>query len=228
MELTSRERSALIASCVVITICTILICTFDLIFSLIFPSMGVESWGYLKYLWIFPIIIAALNIIWIVKPINLNPQIIESSEIQKGELYEELRVVNIVPKGEILKVIEKVAYSDPVYAQKRWRSWPWKAKGKILLTSKELIFLSVKKKKIYFSVPIDLIESIQPYVSRRGSRTFKVCEIIYNNPHDDEKSSGLFMGTKSFRRFDFTSGIEMESMQLMETLKKWHETWVED
>ena len=170
----------------------------------------------------------AINIIWIVKPRKLTPDIVESSELDEGALNEELINVGIVPSGQILKVIEKMAYSDPKYARKRIRAWPWRAKGRIVLTSKELIFLSVKKKKTYFSIPIGNFYSIQYFVARGGSRTFKVCEIVYDDPDVDQKASVLFMGTIGFGTFDMPSEIELKSMKLMETLQKWYDTWVED
>ncbi len=228
MELTRRERRQLIVSCVVISICIILIFALDLILAGIFPSMDSESWRYMKYFLIFPLIIGGISIIWIVKPRKLTPHVVERSEIQEKELHEELINVGIVLSGELLKIIERIAYCDPVYARKRFRKWPWRAKGRIVLTSKELIFLSVKKKKTYFSIPISAIHAIQYFVARGGSRTFKVCEIVYRETEEDQKGSVLFMGTIGFSTFDYPSEIELKSMKLMETLEKWYETWVED
>lgn len=223
MELTRRERSQLIASCVGITICVVLICIFDRIFA---PLLG--DGVYLKFLFVLPIIMGAITILWIIKPRKLTPHVVESAEIDESKLNEELINVGIVPNGRVLTVIEKVAYSDPVYARKRFRAWPWRAKGRIVLTSRELIFLSVKKKKTYFSIPISAIHSIQYFVARGGSRTFKVCAIVYRIPEEEQKGSVLFMGTIGFSTFDYPSEIELKSMKLMETLEKWHETWVED
>ncbi len=227
MELTKRERSQLIAGCVIIAVCVILIFTLDLIIAAIIPSPS-ESWGYLKFLMIIPMIISIINIIWIVMPRKLTPDIVESSEIQEGELNEELMNAGVMPSGQILQVIRKVAYSDPMYARKPVRAWPWRAKGKIVLTTKELIFVSVKKKKTYFSIPISNFKSIQYFVARGGSRRFKVCEIVYQNPDEEQRESALFMGTIGFSTFDMPSEIELKSMKLMDAIQKWYDTWVEE
>ena len=228
MELTRREKTALITSIVCIGFMIVLIFTMDLFMQMLFPTVHTGDWSFFNYILIFLIIVNGLYIVWIVKPRKLTPHIVDSSEIQEGEINEELMNVGIVPSGQIIEIIEKVAYCDPVYARKRFRAWPWRAKGKIIVTNKELIFVSVKKKKINFSILISEIYAIQPFVARGGSRSFKVCEIIYKDQFDNEKVSALFMGRIGFSTFDYPSEIELKSMKLMEKLQKWYDTWVED
>ena len=218
MDLTRREKSSLICNVVCLIISIVLIFSFDLISSLIFPSGSDLYWGYMKYLLILIIVTSVIMIIWIAKPRKLTPHIIEGAEIQEETLTQELKQVGIVPNGQVLMIIEKLGYSDPLYARKSIRKWPWRDKGKVVLTDKELIFLG---KRDHFFISLSDILAIQPFTARGGIRTFQVCEIVYG----DFKDSVVFMGTIGFRTFDMPSEIELKSMKLMKTFQKWYDSW---
>ncbi len=142
----------------------------------------------------------------------------EPTETQRTEITNQLKIHGIFPNGEIVMVFENVGYSDPAYVRKRFRKWPWREKGKIILTEKQLIFLGKKEK---FVIPLSEIHSIQPFPARGGIRTFKVCEIKYDSP----KVSIIFIGNVSFWVSDPPTTLELKSMRLMETLQKWYNTW---
>lgn len=166
------------------------------------------SWGITAIAWSLMIGIKKIDKEF--KPIL---DIIGYPEMQDEEIMSELKNTGIYPTGQIQMIINKVGYSDPVYARKVIRGWPWKAKGRIILTDKELIFLSVKKKKINFSIPLSEIGAIQPFSARSGALSYKWCEILYGN----QKISAVFM-----TRF---VSYDIYNMKLLETLQKWYETW---
>ncbi|HUY00382.1 MAG TPA: hypothetical protein VMV49_12550 [Candidatus Deferrimicrobium sp.] len=89
------------------------------------------------------------------------PQIIEISEAQEGQIRAELLDGGISPQGDLLNIIENIAYSDPVYARKRIRLWPGRAKGKLILTSKENGLLMLGKELIAFLVIVVYYYSIK-------------------------------------------------------------------
>ena len=138
--------------------------------------------------------------------------IVEYSGMQEEEITRELKNGGIDYTGHIQMIINKVGYSDPVYARKVIRGWPWRAKGRIVLTDKELIFLSVKKKMINFSIPLSEISAIQLFPARSGALSYKWCEIIYGNP----KISAVFM--------TYFASYDIFNIKLQETLQKWYET----
>ena len=138
--------------------------------------------------------------------------IVGYSEIQEKEITRELKTAEIDNSGHIQMIINKVGYSDPVYARKVIRGWPWRARGRIFLTDKELIFLSVNKKKINFLIPLSEISAIQLFPARSGALSYKWCEIIYGNP----KISAVFM--------TYFASYDIYNIKLQETLQKWYET----
>jgi hypothetical protein len=142
-------------------------------------------------------------------------EIVESTESQEEELSRELKTAGIDPIGHFQMIINRIAYLDPVYASKKSRWWLWSAKGRVVLTDRELIFLSVKKKKINFSIPISEIEKIQVLQAQQRSFSYKTCEIIYGNP----KISAIFM--------TYFVTLDKFGVKLQETLQKWYETWHE-
>lgn len=153
-----------------------------------------------------------------VKTKKISHEFFEPNEIQKVELTNELKTGGIFPEGEIVMVFEKVGYSDSAYARKPFRKWPWRERGKIVLTEKELIFFGKKAK---FIIPLSEIHSIQPFIGRGGIRTFKVCEIISGSP----KASVIFYGDVNFWASDPPTELELKSMRLMETIQKWYDLW---
>ncbi|MHA1265863.1 MAG: hypothetical protein ACTSRS_11575 [Candidatus Helarchaeota archaeon] len=223
MELSPREKRTLIASIILLFANLPIVLLFDYWIS----SFSVNV-RFFPTLFIIFTIICLINIVWILHPRKLHPQIITSSELQNTNCMEEMFDVGIVPKGVILQIIDKVAYSDPAYARKRFRAWPWRAKGKIILTDKELVFISVKKKKINFLIPISAIHSFREFVARGGSRKFKVCELVHIDPETAQQESVLFMGTIGFGTFDMPSEIELKSMYLLEHLQKWYKFYRDD
>ncbi len=146
----------------------------------------------------------------------------EPNEAQRAELTTELTTQEIIPEGTILMVFEQVGYSDPTYAVKRIRKWPWRERGKMLLTEKELIFLGKKAK---FVIPLSEIKSIQPFTARGGLRELKVCEIVYGS----SKKSVILYGNVNFRwASDPPTEVELKSMRLMEAIQKWYNVWVQN
>lgn len=212
-ELTKRERQSLIVSFIGLT--------FFLIVIFLIP----EPLWFLRISITLLMVLDIIIIIWILLPRQLEPNVSDVSRIQLPQINEELRDLGIFPEGAILEIIDNVAYCDPEYARKAFRAWPWRAKGRIILTKAELIFISVKKKKINFVVPIATIKAFYEFVGRGGSRTYKVCEILYRDPIADQQLSVLFMGTIGFKTFDMPSEIELKSLKLMAHLQKWYETW---
>lgn len=167
------------------------------------------SWGVLPFTWILVKRIRNIE----EKKIEPRLEIIEFGEIQEEKITQELKNAGIIPTGEVQMIIKRVGYSDPVYARKIFRAWPWRAKGQIFLTNAELIFLSVKKKKINFSVPISEISAIQLFTARSGASDYLWCEVLYGNP----KVSAVFMT-------HFISH-DAYNMKLLETLQDWYDTW---
>ncbi|MHA1377317.1 MAG: hypothetical protein ACTSRG_02935 [Candidatus Helarchaeota archaeon] len=87
-------------------------------------------------------------IIWITRPKKLYPEVIEENEVVRENINQELINSGISYEGQLIKIIENVGYSDPKYAKKRIRKWPWREKWKLILTNKEIVFLG---KKIFFN-----------------------------------------------------------------------------
>lgn len=158
------------------------------------------------------------KILTVVKTQKIPHEFFEPTEIQRAELINELKTQGIIPEGVILMVFEKVGYSDPTYALKRIRKWPWRERGKMMLTEKELIFLGEKSNYV---IPLSEFNSIQPFIGRGGIRNFKVCEIIYDSP----KKSVIIYGNVSFWTSDPPTEVELKSMRLMETIQKWYNVW---
>jgi len=216
MDLTKRERTGLIVNSVVITTMVFLLLIIGFIYSssLIFKLLVIY--------FTISIILCSVNIFRIIRPKNTSPTIVEDIEFQKDKINQELQNVEINPIGKIVMIIEKVGYADPTYATKPYRLRYWREKGKIILTDKELIFLG---KKINFSILLSEIETIQPFVSKSGTRTFNIFEIIYNN--EQQKASAVFMGLLR-SAFDFLAEIELKSSKLMELIQKWYDSWKND
>jgi len=166
------------------------------------------SWGITAIAWVLMMGIKKID-----KEFKPKLDIVGYPEMQEEEIMRELKNTGIYHTGQIQMIINKVGYSDPVYARKVIRGWPWRAKGRIILTDKELIFLSVKKKKINFSISLSEIGAIQPFPARSGALSYKWCEIVYGNP----KISAVFM-----TRF---VSYDIYNMKLLETLQEWYETW---
>lgn len=159
------------------------------------------------------------NILKIVKIKRVPHEFFEPNETQQAELTTELATQGIIPDGAILMVFEQVGYSDPAYAVKRIRKYPWRERGKMLLTEKELIFLGKNAK---FVIPSYDIISIQPFTAYGGIRELKVCEIIYGS----SKKSVILYGKVSFWwTSDPPTEVELKSMQLMESIQKWYNVW---
>lgn len=140
------------------------------------------------------------------------------TDIQRAELTQELKARGIVPEGAILTVFGEVGISTSTYALKRFRKWPWQEKGKIILTERELIFLS---KTAHLVIPLAEINSIHSSTGRGGIRTYHVCEIIYASP----KKSAIFYGHVSLWASDPPTELELKSMRLMESIQKWYDLW---
>ncbi|MFX1451988.1 MAG: hypothetical protein ACFFCM_14180 [Promethearchaeota archaeon] len=221
MDLTHREKSQIIFNSICIVFLIILI-SFDIIVdfinrqSLLYPISPRESWEFYRYFLILLIIWDLIMIVYIVKPRKLTPEVEEITEILDENIHQKIKDLGINLEGEILKIVDKVGYSDPAYARKRIRKWPWREKGKIVLTDKELIFLG---EEINIIIPLSKINVIQPFIARGGIRTFKVCEISYS----EQNRQAIFMGVIGFSAFDPPSELELKSMRLLDYLKKWYE-----
>ncbi len=170
------------------------------------------SWGVLPFTWILVKRIRNIE----EKKLEPRLEIIEFGEIQEQEIAHELKIAGISPTGEVQMIIKRVGYSDPVYARKIIRAWPWRAKGRLILTDAELIFLSVKKKKINFSIPISEIGTIHPFPARSGALSYTWCEVLYGNP----KISAIFT-TRFF-------GADIYNLKLLETLQTWYDRWTNE
>ncbi|MHA1379420.1 MAG: hypothetical protein ACTSRG_13680 [Candidatus Helarchaeota archaeon] len=182
-------------------------------------SLGNQSgFEILEYLLIFNIIMNILMIFWNLLSKKTSFEINDVDEIMKNNIAQELMKQNISPRGEILAVLEKAAYSDPEYARKPIRKWPWREKGKLIFTKKELIFIGRRKKLI---ISLSEINAIKNFTAIGGVRAFNVCEINYGILN----TQFLLMIAPGLASFDILSKIDSTSIKLMEYLQNWCNYW---
>ncbi len=227
MELTRMEKTSLITNIVCIIILVNLIIFYDFFINLFSRSHSYfspsdpfqDGFGiFFIYMMTFLIIWNIITIALIIRPRKLSPDLVEMTEDEMKEMEQVLNKSQLHAEGTIQSVLNDVGYSDPIYARKPIRKYPWREKGILILTDKELIFLG---KEIQFSISISEINTIRPFITKGGIRTFKVCEVN----HGLQEEGAIFMGVIGYFAFDPPSELELKSMKLMEYLKKWHDTW---
>ena len=104
-------------------IATSIMCVIFLIFFYIFFEVPLIVLFY--FIAVFVLLI--ISVIFMKSELRAElPKIIELDEEVKEKIKQELINLEILHEGQALKIIGKIAYSDPDYAKKRFRKWAWK------------------------------------------------------------------------------------------------------
>ena len=141
-------------------------------------------------------------------------KVITAPKIPIEKVSQRLEQAEIAKEGEILLLIKRVGYADPTYAEGRSRlRVPWRHKGELIFTTKEVIFLG---KKAYFRIPIAAIHTIQPFTVRIGvAGSVQVCELTYGQPQESVVFIGYEINYVAY-------ALKGPSLRLIEILREWH------